>query len=119
MQIYELDPNTREITLDGGSLKVKKTIIKEQIEGEILYNLSQKLCQINCNRFKNFKKEVNTIAMSCYLYKYIEYLMQRKQYNISKLSETKIKELFGLKIVVRDDYEIDEIDFYRDITEEI
>lgn len=119
MQIYELDPNTREITIDGGSLKVKKTIIKEQVEGEILYNLSQKLCQINCNRLKNFEKEVNTIAMSRYLYRYLEGLMQRKQYNFSKISEVKIKELFGLKIVLRDDYKIDEIDFYRDITEEI
>lgn len=112
MEIYELDPNTSAVFLDG-NLKIKKTEITEKVEGEIFYSLSQKLCQINYNRFKDFKKEVNTIAMSPYLYRYLENLMQR---NLNKISESKIKELFGLKIVIRDDYELDEIDFYRDIT---
>jgi hypothetical protein len=57
--------------------------------------------------------------MSPYLYKYIEYLVKDNLVQMSEYLKSQYKELFGLKIVLRDDYQIDEIDFYRDVTEEI
>lgn len=116
MRIYdELNLNVKEVVLDG-SPKIKVTEISEKVDGKILNAINQKINQINYDRFKNLKKEVNTIVMNPYLYNYICLL---EQSHICLTVENRIIKLFGLKIVLRDDYEIDEIDIYRDVTEEM
>lgn len=116
MRIFEIDNNEREVCLDG-KLNVKKTTIIESIEGDIFRTIYKKITMLNCERFKKLKKEINTIAMSPILFQYLQYLTREKQmYLVDESIKSNIKQIFGLNIVIRDDYEIDEVDFYRDVT---
>lgn len=117
MRIFELDKNKKQILLDK-KLGVKETIILENIEGEIFGTIYRKLNEINYNRFEKCKREVNTIAMSSSLYAYLKYLADNKQMYFDDSIRRNIKQIFGLNIVIRDDYEIDQVDFYRDVTKE-
>ena len=71
---------------------------------------------LNYERFEKFKREINTIAMSPTLFQYLQHLARQKQMYLDESLKSDIKQIFGLKIVIRDDYEIDEVDFYRDVT---
>ncbi len=115
MQIFELDKNHKQILLNG-PLKVKETTILENIEGDIFGTIYKELEKINYKRFENCKREINTIAMSSPLYSYLKYLANNRQMYFDDSIRRNIKQIFGLKIVIRDDYEIDEVDFYRDVT---
>ena len=117
MLVYELDENKKQILLDK-KLRVKETIILENIEGEIFGTIYKKLTDINYNRFEKCKREVNTIAMSSSLCSYLKYLANNRQMYFDDSIRRNIKQIFGLNIVIRDDYEIDQVDFYRDITRE-
>lgn len=115
MIVYELDKNKKQVLLKG-PLTVKETTILENIEGDIFRTIYKELEKINYDRFQNFKRELNTIAMSPTLYSYLKYLADNKQMYFDDSIRRNIKQIFGLKIVIRDDYEIDEVDFYRDVT---
>lgn len=117
MITFELNKDKKQILLDK-KLRVKETTILENIEGEIFETIYRKLNEINYNRFENCKREVNTIAMSSSLYAYLKYLAENKQMYFDDSIRRDIKQIFGLNIVIRDDYEIDQVDFYRDITKE-
>lgn len=117
MKIFELDKNHKEIWLNG-PFEVKETTILEDIEGDIFRTIYKKLEKINYERFEKCKREVNTIAMSAHLYSYIKYLADNKQMYFDEYIRKNIKQIFGLNIVIRDDYEINEIDIYRDVTKE-
>jgi hypothetical protein len=56
--------------------------------------------------------------MSPTLYSYLKYLADNKQRFFDDSIKRNIKQIFGLNIVIRDDYEIDQIDIYRDVTKE-
>ena len=118
MIIFELDKNRKQVLLSG-PLGVKETTILENIEGEIFGTIHKELEKINYKRFEKFKREVNTIAMSPALYSYLKYLAESKQMYFDESIRRNIKQIFGLDIVIRDDYEINEIDIYRDITKEL
>lgn len=117
MRIFELDDNKKEVLLDG-KLNVKETTILENIEGDIFGTIYKELEKINYKRFIECKREVNTIAMSSYLYAYLKYLAEQRQMYFDDSIRRNIKQIFGLNIVIRDDYEINQIDFYRDVTSE-
>lgn len=110
MRIFELGDNKTGVMLDG-KLNVKETIILESIEGDIFRTIYKKITVLNRTRYEKHKREINTIAMSPVLFQYLRYLSEQK-----KVSFDKAKKIFGLKIVIRDDYEINEVDFYRDVT---
>lgn len=117
MQIFELDENKKQVLLDG-KLRVKETTILENIEGEIFGTIYKELEKINYERFEKCRREVNTIAMSPTLYAYLKYLADNRQVCFDDSIRRNIKQIFGLDIVIRDDYEIDQIDIYRDATKE-
>lgn len=117
MRIFELGDNKRGVLLDG-KLNIKETTIFESLEGDIFRTISKKIMTLNYERFEKFKKEINTIAMSPTLFQYLQYLARQKQMYLDESLKSDIKQIFGLKIVIRDDYEIDEVDFYRDVTSE-
>lgn len=117
MHIFELDENRKQILLDE-KLRVKETTILENIEGDIFETIYKELEKINYERFEKCKRAVNTIAMSSSLYAYLKYLADNKQMYFDESIRRNIKQIFGLNIVIRDDYEIDQVDFYRDITKE-
>ena len=117
MKIFELGDNKKEILLDG-KLNVKETTIFESIEGDIFRTIYEKIMKLNYERFEKYKREINTIAMSPSLYSYLKYLANNRQICFDDSIKKDIKKIFGLKIVIRDDYEIDEVDFYRDVTSE-
>ena len=112
MRIFELGDNKKGILLDG-KLNVKETTIFESIKGDIFRAISKKIMTLNYERFEKFKKEINTIAMSPMLFQYLQYMSRE---TLSEPIKSNIKQIFDLKIVIRDDYEIDEVDFYRDVT---
>jgi len=114
-KIYELK-NTNE---KGSELEVKSTTIVD--EGKVLDAIHGKIVEIQAKRFDNLKKEANVIAMSPVLFQYLTYIAKKNTnyyYSSALEARNSIKLLFGLKVVVRDDYEFDEIDVYRDVTEE-
>lgn len=114
MRIFELGDNKRGVLLDG-KLNIKETTILENIEGDIFETIYKKIITLNCERFEKCQKEINTIAMSPLLFRYLQFLADNKQrYSIRR----NIKQIFGLNIVIRDDYEINQIDIYRDVTSE-
>lgn len=115
MIVYELDKNKKQVLLKG-PLTVKETTIFESIEGDIFRTIYEKFERLNYDRFQNFKRELNTIAMSPSLYAYLKYLAEQRQMCFDDSIRRNIKQIFGLNIVIRDDYEIDEVDFYRDVT---
>lgn len=117
MIIFELDKNRKQILLNG-PLEVKETVILENIEGDIFGTIYKELQKINRERFKKYKREVNTIAMSSSLYSYLKYLAEERQMYFDDSIRRNIKQIFGLNIVIRDDYDINEIDIYRDVTKE-
>lgn len=117
MIIFELDKNRKQVLLDG-HLEIKETTILENIEGDIFGIIYKELEKINVERFEKCKREVNTIAMSSYLYSYLKYLAENRQMYFDDSIRRNIKQIFGLNIVIRDDYEINQIDIYRDITKE-
>lgn len=117
MIIFELDKNRKQILLNG-PLEIKETTILENIEGDIFGTIYKELEKINHERFEKCKREVNTIAMSSSLYAYLKYLANYKQMYFDDSIRRNIKQIFGLIIVIRDDYEINQIDIYRDITKE-
>lgn len=117
MTIYELDKNKKQVLLDG-PLEVKETTILENIEGNIFKTIYEKFAKLNYERFENCKKELNTIAMSPILYSYLKYLADNRQMYFDDSIRRNIKQIFGLNVVIRDDYELDEVDFYRDVTKE-
>lgn len=117
MKIFELDKNRKQILLNG-PLEVKETTILENIEGDIFRTIYKELEKINYERFEKFKREVNTIAMSAHLYSYLKYLANERQMYFDDSIRRNIKQIFGLNIVIRDDYEINQIDIYRDVTKE-
>lgn len=116
MIVVELDENTKQVLLDG-KIKVKETTIFENVEGHIFDTIRKNIDKINYERFEKNKREVNTIAMSPILYKYLLYLSQERMFIIERYTSP-VKQIFGLNIVIRDDYEIDQIDIYRDVTKE-
>lgn len=121
MRIYELDVNKRAVFLEG-PLTIKETEILERVEGDIFRILSDKVRNEVVRRLDTFKKEPNTIAMSNYLYQYLKYIFNKNKNRYSDMgyfTENNTKKLFDLNIVIRDDYDIDEIDIYRDITNEV
>jgi len=117
MRIFELDKNHKQVLLDG-PLEVKETTIIENIEGDIFGTIYKELEKINYERFEKCKREVNTIAMSSSLYAYLKYLAEQRQMHFDDSIRRNIKQIFGLNIVIRDDYEINQIDIYRDVTKE-
>ena len=117
MRIFELDKDHKQILLNG-LLEIKETIILENIEGDIFRTIYKELEKINYERFEKCKRKVNTIAMSSSLYTYLKYLADNKQRYFDDSIRRNIKQIFGLNIVIRDDYEINQIDIYRDITKE-
>lgn len=117
MIVVELDKNHKQILLNG-PLEVKETTILENIEGNIFGTIYKELEKINYKRFIECKREVNTIAMSSYLYAYLKYLADNKQMYFADSIRRNIKQIFSLNIVIRDDYEINQIDIYRDVTKE-
>ena len=117
MIIFELDKNRKQILLNG-PLGIKETTILENIEGDIFGTIYKELQKINYERFEKCKREVNTIAMSYHLYSYLKYLAEQKYEHFDYSIRRNIKQIFGLNIVIRDDYEINEVDIYRDITKE-
>lgn len=117
MRIIELDKNHKQILLNG-PLEVKETTILEEIEGDIFGTIYKELEKINYERFEKCKREVNTIAMSYVLYSYLKYLATNRQMYFADSIRRNVKQIFGLNIVIRDDYEIDQIDIYRDVTKE-
>ena len=117
MIIFELNKDKKQVLLDK-KLRVKETTILENIEGEIFGTIYKELEKINYERFEKCKREVNTIAMSSALYTYLKYLADSRQMYFDESIRRNIKQIFGLDIVIRDDYEIDQIDIYRDVTKE-
>ena len=118
MKIYELK-RTKDTNEKGSELEVKTTTIID--EGKVLDAIHGKIIEIQAKRFEDLKEEANVIAMSPVLFRYLTYIAKKNTnyYYSSVLNTDKsIKLLYGLKIIIRDDYEFDEIDVYRDVTEE-
>ena len=115
MTVCKLSDRTL-ISLKG--LEVTTLEISEPVDGEIINTLYKAVYEINCDRFYNYKKEVNTIAMSPILYKYMLYVAQKQDTLGASAIDTKLKKLFDLKIILRDDFKIDQVDIYRDVTAE-
>jgi len=117
MIIFELDKNRKQVLLNG-PFEIKETTILENVEGDIFETIYKELEKINYERFEKYKREANTIAMSPSLYSYLKYLADYRQMYFDDSIRRDIKQIFGLNIVIRDDYEINQIDIYRDITKE-
>ncbi len=127
MHIYELetyihkyDEDRIQILLgDNFEVHVKDIEIIESRPGNIFDILNKIILKINGIRYQEGKKEVNTIAMSDKLYEYILYLYHTMPNNYGfDCSDVKLtRKIFGLRLVVRDDFSVGEIDVYRDAIE--
>ena len=123
MKIYKHSIDKTGYVLDENMRVTTHSIeIEEQVEGKIFQTLHGIFEKINCERFRKGKREVNTIAMSRELYMYLKMLVYQN-YALASMTEfdsfVQCQKLFGLNILIRDDFELDEIDVYRDITKEI
>lgn len=114
---FKLNDKCKVVSIDH-NLDIKETILLEKVEGDIFKTLYEKVEEINCERLQKHRREVNSIAISPILYQYLKFLAFQRMSFVKDDVKSAAAQIFGLKIVIRDDYNIDQIDIYRDVTGE-